>query len=452
MTRPGTSAPGAPATSGRVRVVVTGLGCLTACGANAATTWEAVLAGRSGVRPVTDWDPPDGAGAAQASPPRAERGAQRLAAEIEPLDPRRLVADRKLLKVISRQDAIGLNAADQAIAHAGLTEHRAALADPAPFDDRTGVFVGSPGTKYRQQHDYLPALAQSGGDLRAFGAAALETVHPMWLLRTLPNNVLAYVAIGHGYKGANQNITAHGISGVQAVAEACRYLRDGAIDRAVVVAYDSVAEREALVYYAAMGLVGSKAPAPFDRDRDGTVLGEGAGALVLETLEAASRRGATIHGEILGCAVNSEAEGILAVRDDGDGVARAMRAALADAGREPEEVGMVTAHANGTQGSDASEARAIVGVFGPGGPPVTGFKWSLGHTVAASGAIESALTLSCLRRRRIPGIATLRNLAPECEGVRASASEQEPRTKLALVTTRGFAGLNGCLVLSADAV
>jgi 3-oxoacyl-[acyl-carrier-protein] synthase-1 len=273
----------------------------------------------------------------------------------------------------------------------------------------------------------------------------------MWLLRTLPNNVLAYVGIAHGFKGANENVTAHGVSGVQAVAEACRYLRDGAIDRAVVVAYDSAAEPEAVVYYTAMGLVGTKAPAPFDRDRDGTVLGEGAGALVLETVEAATARGAAIHGEVLGSAINSEAEGILAIRDDGEGVARAMRAALADAGREPAEIGMITAHANGTPGSDASEARGILEVFGRSGPPVTGFKWSIGHTIAASGAIESILTLLCLRERRVPGIATLCSLAPECAGLSATASEQQPRSGLALVMTRGFAGLNGCLVLSADA-
>jgi 3-oxoacyl-[acyl-carrier-protein] synthase-1 len=411
------------------RVAVTGLGCLTAAGADVAATWEAVLAGRSAVRSVAPG---------------------RLAADIAGVEARDLVADRKLLKVISRQDAVGLNAAEQAIAHAGLAAHREALADPAPFNDRTGVFVGSPATKYRQQHDYLPALAAAGGDARAFAASAMEVVHPMWLLRTLPNNVLAYVGIGHGFKGANENVTGHGVSGTQALAEACRYLREGVIDRAVVVGYDSVAEPEALVYYAAMGLIGTQAPAPFDRDRDGTILGEGAGAVVLEDLDQARARNATIHGEVLGCSVLAEAGGILAVRDDGDGPLRAMRAALADAGRQPEQVGAITAHANGTRASDASEARAIVELFGPDTVPVTGFKWSFGHTVAASGVIESVLTLLALRQRKVPGIATLRRLAPDCAGLRASAALQQPRSALGLVVARGFAGLNSCVVLSTD--
>lgn len=418
------------------RVVVTGFGCLTAAGTSAATTWEAVLAGRSAIRPHAADGP-------NASP-------HRLAADIEGLEPRDLVADRKLLKVISRQDALGLNAAEQAIAHAGLIGWRDALDDPTRFNDRTGVFIGSPATKYRQQHDYLPALAEAGADMPAFERAAMDSVHPMWLLRTLPNNVLAYVGIGHGFKGANENVTGHGVSGTQAVAEACRYLKDGAIDRAVVVGYDSVSEPEALVYYAAMGLIGSRPVAPFDRESDGTILGEGAGALVLEELDQARERKATIYGEVLGCSVISEGEGILMVREDGDGPQRALRAALRDAGRRAEQIGMITAHANGTRASDASEARAIVELFGRDSLPVTGFKWSIGHTVAASGVIESILTLLCLRERKVPGIATLRNVAPDCDGLKVSASEQQPLSALAVVAARGFAGLNSCLVLASD--
>ena len=106
---------------------------------------------------------------------------------------------------------IGLNAANQAVAHSGLIEHRDGLADPTVFNDRTGVFVGSPATKYRFQHDFLPSLA-AAGDSRDFDSRAMNEVHPMWLLRTLPNNVLAYVGIEYGFKGANANVTAHGIS------------------------------------------------------------------------------------------------------------------------------------------------------------------------------------------------------------------------------------------------
>jgi len=247
------------------RVVITGYGCLTASGADAAMTWEAILARESGIRQAETWD--------------SSGWPYHLAGEIKDYNPRELVADRKLLKFITRQDVIGLNAVTQAVAHSKIIEHRDGFADPSSFNDRTGVFVGSPATKYRSQHDYLSSLSKAAGDPREFGIRAMEDVHPMWLLRALPNNVLAYAGIQYGFKGANANVTAHGISGSQAIAEACRYLRDGAIDRAIVVGYDSASELEALPYYASVGLLSSRGLKPFDRSRDGTVLGEGAGAL-----------------------------------------------------------------------------------------------------------------------------------------------------------------------------
>ena len=221
--------------------VITGFGCLTASGADLPATWNALFNGESGIRPAETWD--------------SSAWPYKLAAEIKDYKPRELVADRKLLKFITRQDVIGLNAVTQAVAHSGVIEYRDRLADPTTFNDRTGVFVGSPATKYRYQHDFLPSLAAAAGDEREFGARAMEEVHPMWLLRALPNNVLAYTGIQYGFKGANANVTAHGISGSQAIAEACRYLADGAIDRAIVVGYDSASELEALPYYASVGLL-----------------------------------------------------------------------------------------------------------------------------------------------------------------------------------------------------
>ncbi len=418
------------------RVVITGYGCLTASGADVAATWDAVSSGQTGIREAETWD--------------SSEWPHRLAAEIKNYKPRELVADRKLLKFITRQDVIGLNAVTQAVAHSRLIEDRDTVADPSSFNDRTGVFVGSPATKYRYQHDFLPSLAAAAGDSHDFGARTMEEVHPMWLLRTLPNNVLAYVGIQYGFKGANANVTAHGISGSQAIAEACRYLRDGAIDRAVVVGYDSACELEALPYYASMGLLSAQGLRPFDRNRDGTVLGEGAGALVLETRKSAEDRDATIYGEVLGSSVVSEAGGVLSVREDGDGVIRAIRLALEESGKSPTEIGMISAHANGSRVSDAGEVRAFVEVFGPSAVPVTGFKWSLGHTIAASGVIESILTLRCLAEGRVPGIAALEELSPDCEGINVGAGEQKPGSSIGIVVSRGFAGLNSCIVLSTD--
>lgn len=417
-------------------VVVTGFGCLTAVGADAGTTWEAILGGTTGIRQVADL-----AGSDWPYP---------LAGEIKDYNPRELIEDRKLLKVITRQDVIGLNAVSQAVEHSGIIAHRQSLADAVSFEDRTGVFVGSPATKYRHQHDFLESLAGAAGNVAKFGERAMESVHPMWLLRSLPNNVLAYTGIRYGFKGANENITAHGISGSQAIAEACRYLRDGVIDRAVVVGYDSASEVEALAYYGSVGLLSCRGLRPFDRRRDGTVLAEGAGALVLEARDVAEGRGAVVYGEVLGCSVTSESVGVLTVREDGEGVGRAIRLALDDAGTSAGEVGMISAHANGTRISDAGEARAFREVFGGEGVPVTAFKWSTGHTIAASGVIESILTLLSLREKRVPGVANLEELSADCMGINVSSEEQRPTSGLGVVVTRGFAGLNSCIVLSAD--
>lgn len=419
------------------RVVVTGFGCLTGSGKNAEATWRSVTDGRSGIDRMAD--------------PATEHWTHGLAAEIEGYDARELVPDRKLLKVITRPDVLGLNALSQALEHSGLLDHRDTVDVDAlaAFNDRTGVFVGAPGREYRQRYDFLAPLSAASGDLPDFASDAMDRVHPLWLLRTLPNNVLAYAGIHYGFKGANHNFTDHGVGGSQAIAEARHHLLEGVIDRAVVVGYDSPAEPEAVTYYGAAGLLSSEGLRPFDADRSGTVLGEGAGALVLETMDSARARGAVIHGEVLGSGITSEACGVLAIRDDGEGLARAIRCSLDEAGLDARSIGMVTAHGNATRASDASEAAALGQVFGAETVPVTGFKWCLGHTIAASGVIESILTLLSLRHGTVPGIATLRQRAHECRAAGVSTAARTPRSSTALVISRGFAGLNSCVVLSA---
>ena len=172
---------------------------------------------------------------------------------------------------------------------------------------------------------------------------------------------------------------------------------------------------------------------PFDAARDGSQFGEGAGALVLETDESARARGARVIGEVLGGGYATEGEGLLAIRADGDGPARAMAQALDDARVKPADVGMIVAHANGTRPSDRSEAAAIRRVFGSSMPPVTGFKWAFGHLIAAAGILETVVGLAALRANVVPGIATLQTIDPECEGLPVSAKAQAPRSPIALV-------------------
>jgi 3-oxoacyl-[acyl-carrier-protein] synthase-1 len=232
-----------------------------------------------------------------------------------------------------------------------------------------------------------------------------------------------------------------------AVIEAFEALRNGEADRAVAVGHETPIEPQMLLYYHRLGLLATQMLRPFDARHDGSLFGEGAGALVLETAASAAARNAPALGEILGGGYACEAQGLAAIRDDGDGLARAIGQALDDARVAPADIGMIVAHANGTPQSDASEAAAIRRVFGASIPPVTGFKWAIGHTIAAAGILEAALALAALARGVVPGIANLERVDPECAGLPVSAGAQPPRSNVALILGRGFAGTNAALIL-----
>jgi 3-oxoacyl-[acyl-carrier-protein] synthase-1 len=416
------------------RIVVTGLGAICAAGKDPERIWEAVSLGRSAVAPIREWN-------AAAWPAPAAAG-------IPDLDPRALVEDRKLHKLIRRTDLFGLYAAGQAIEASGLPAYRQRL-DPAgaeAFNDRSGVYDGTGGGAYQNQYEFFPVLTAARGELAVFGREISTLVNPMFLLRSLPNNVLCHIGIRHGFKGPNACVTNHAVSGAMALLEAALALRDGEADRAVAVGHDAPIEPENVLYYQRLGLLSAAAVRPFDAGRDGTLFGEGAGALVLETAEAAAARGAAVLGEYLGAGCAAEGEGLLTIRADGDGLARAMALALEDARLRAAEVGMIVAHGNGTRQSDASEAAAIRRVFGPDTPPVTAFKWAIGHLLAASGALEAVLGLLAARRGLVPGVATLRTLDPDCAHLPVRAAPQRPRSDVVLIVSRGFAGTNIALL------
>jgi 3-oxoacyl-[acyl-carrier-protein] synthase-1 len=421
-----------------VRIVVTGTGAVCGAGRTPDEIFDAAQAGRSAISPIRQWD--------------ATGWPTRVAAEIPDYNPNALVADRKLHKLIRRTDLLGLYAAGQAIEGSGFVGYRETL-DPdaaAAVNDRTGVYVGSGGGGYQNQYDFFPLLTVAEGDLAAFGRELGATVNPMWLLRTLPNNVLCHVGIRYGLKGANACVTNHVVGGTLAVIEAVAGLRAGEADRAVAIGHDTPVEPQMVLYYHRVGLLATDAVRPFDAGRGGSLFGEGAGALVVETEAAAAERKAVIVGEILGSGCGSDGEGLLALREDGDGLARAIESALEDAGIRAADVGMISAHGNGTRQSDASEAAAIGRVFGPAPPPITAFKWAFGHLIAASGPLETVLTLTALRRGIVPGVATLRRLDPAFAELPVSARHQRPRTDIGLVLSRGFGGTNAALLVRAS--
>lgn len=421
------------------KVIVTGEGAICAAGMIPGEIWEAARTGKSAIVPIQQWD--------------SSRWPCRLAGEIVDFNPRALVDDRKLLKLIRRTDLLGLYAAGRAIEGAGLVAYRESL-DPnqaEAFNERTAVFVGSGGVAYQDQYDFLPLLTVARGDVQAFGRELDATVNPMWLLRILPNNVLCHIGIRYAFKGSNGCVTNHALSGMLALADAAAALQAGEADRAVAVGHDSPIEPETLLYYYALGLLSGDTIRPFDTKRSGTLLGEGGAALVLETELAARARGAKILGEFLAASCMAEGEGLLSIRADGDGLARAISVALDTAGIAAADVGMIVAHGNGTPSSDSSEALALRRIFGRMGPPVTAFKWTFGHLMAASGIIDCVLALASLRRGEVPGIGTLGELDPVCADLAVSTTAQAPRSDVALVLGRGFAGTNAALLFRASA-
>ena len=419
------------------RVLITGTGAVSGLGREPAAMLDAIVEGRSAIRAIAGWD--------------TTGWPVTQAAEIPDFNARALVDDRKLHKFIRRTDLVGIYAGDRAAEAAGYGAYRESLSPEASaqFADRTGIYVGSGGGAFENQYDYFPLMSEAHGDLVKFGSDLADTVNPMWLLRTLPNNVLCHVGIRNRLKGANACVTNHSVGGTLAVIEAMEALRTGEADRALAIGHDTPNEPQNVLYYHGCGLLATDGLRPFDASRTGSLFGEGAGALALETESAATARGAPVVGEVLGGGYVSEASGLLAIRDDGDGVARCIEAAIADARVERDAIGMVVAHGNGTPLSDASEAIGLTRVFGARCPPVTAFKWALGHLIAAAGIVETTIALEALRRKTVPGIATLERAAVEAAGLPLSRAAQEPRSDVALILCRGFAGTDAALIIRA---
>lgn len=417
------------------RVLITGLSALTSCGETADKTWEAVLAGQTGIAEICQWD--------------LSSWSHRLGGELKNFQPAKMLPDRKLMKVISRQDVMGINAAMQAINHSQLLNYRETLDNVESFNDQTAIYVGSPGNKYFQQDDFLPLLAKTGADMQEFAKQLFNEVHPMWLLRILPNNVLAYTGISYGFKGPNHNITNHAVSGMQAIIEAYHAIKQGQAERAIVVAYD-VFEPQALFYYEKIGVLSARHLKPFDKEHDGTILADGAAAFVLESEASARARSALCYGEIIGGASSSEASSLFSIEKEGSHLADLLTATFEEQQINPTDVGMLVAHGNGNTKSDDSEAQAIQAVFADYKVPVTAFKWAMGHTIGASGILDAVIASYALRNNCIPGIANFNSAASACADLNISAQHRplEPG-KSAVIINRGFASMNACLVIKA---
>lgn len=413
------------------RVVITGLGAICASGMRPGEILNSVINGKTDIRTLqsldhTDWPCKIGGSISSGL--------------------RDLLKDRKLLKMIKRTDVFGIYAAEEALDSSGINGFRDGLTtiEDGLLSERFGIYVGTSGASYNMQNDFLALI--SYGDLSYFGQKLEESISPMWLLCNLPNNVLCHVGIRNSIRGPNSCITNQGTSGMLSVIEAYESLRNDEADRALAIGHDAPLDPQNMLYYQQMGLLSNDLLVPFDCNRSGTVLGEGGGALMLETLESATSRKAVIHAEILGKGSTSEANGLLSVRADGDGIARAICLALEQAGLQKQQIGMIVCHGNGTQSSDRSEGAALRSIFGSNCPPITSFKWAFGHTIAASACIDIVLAVLALRNKTVPAVPSIKN-DTYFEGLPITRVSTCPKSDYALILSRGFGSQNGALVL-----
>jgi 3-oxoacyl-[acyl-carrier-protein] synthase II len=412
------------------RTVITGLGVVTPVGHGAAPFWEALCAGRGGVRPITSFD-------ASALPAR-------FGGEIRDFDALTYVekSQRKRLKMMARTIQFAVAAARLAADDAGL-----GTAPPEP--ERFGAIFGT-GTIPGNLADIAPAARASLDgervDFLKWGREGLPLIPPTWMLNHVPNMVSCHVSILHDARGPCNTITQTGVASLLALGEARRALRRGRADLFLAGGADARVNAISFVRQALFAPLSrrneepDRACRPFDRRRDGLVLGEGGGALVLEELEHARRRNAPIRAELVGFGAAFD-------RDrSGDGIARAIGAALAEAGIGPEALDHVNAEGASTPEGDAREARGLRAALGGAAESVSVFaaKSYFGHLGAGSGAAELAASLLALRHGLLPATLNYEEPDPACPVVVSARPREVGRPYFLKV---GFTDAGQCAAL-----
>ncbi|HWQ12249.1 MAG TPA: beta-ketoacyl-ACP synthase II [Roseiflexaceae bacterium] len=405
------------------RVVITGLGAVTPVGNDVPSTWRALLGGRSGVGPITRFD--------------ASGLPSRIAGEVKgfALD---AAVDAREARRTSLYTRYALNAALEAVRAAGLDMARE---DP----EQVGVVFGTGAAG-------LDLIFENHEALRERGA---RRVSPTLIAHMIPDAAAGAIAIQLGAQGPNMAVTAACSTGGHSIGEAFETIRRG--DCEVIVAGGSEAPIHPTIvasFSNMRGLAGDherpeRACKPFDARRDGFVLSEGAGALVLESLDHALARGAPVVCEIVGYGNSCDAVDMVAADETGAGAARAMRMALRKSGLAPELVGYINAHGTGTPLNDASETRAIKSVFGAHAYRLTvsSTKSMLGHMMGAAGAVEALICALVIRDGRIPPTINLEQPDPACDLDYVPNQARELRVEAALSNSIGLGGHNSALIL-----
>lgn len=408
-------------------VVVTGLGATTPLGGNVASTWEALLAGRSGIRRIDDedheWVTRHDLPVKIAAP---------LA--VSPTE----VLPRVKARRLDRCEQVALVAAKEAWEHAGLGEPGEQV-DPTRLAVVIGTGVGGVITLLEQDD-----LLEQGG---------LRKVSPLTVPMLMPNGPAAWVGIEYGAQGAVHAPVSACASGAEALAWALRLLRADEVDVVIAGGAEACITGLTVAGFAQARTLSlrndepERASRPFDVDRDGFVLGEGSGIMILERAEFAAARGATVRGRLAGAGITADAYHITGPEPEGRGQARAITAALRSAGLDPSDIGHVNCHATSTVAGDVGETRAVRKALGDH-PVLTAPKSALGHMVGAAGAVESIITLLSISEGIIPATLNLEKLDP---GVELDVVAGEPRKmdlQAAVCDSFGFGGHNAAVVFT----
>lgn len=406
----------------RQRVVVTGLGCVTPVGNDVASTWEALVAGKSGAAEITLFD--------------ASAFAVRFACEVKGYDPEQFLPKKKR-KELDRFSELAIGAASMAIADAGLvlTERE---------ETRAGCFLGV-------GLGGLATLEASKATLDAKGPSRLS---PYTIPRVIGNLAAGHVSIAHRLRGPSYATASACATGAHAIGEAAEWIRRGRADVMVAGGTESTITPVGIGGFQAMHALSrrndapKRASRPFDRGRDGFVCGEGSGVLVLESYERAKARGARIYAELTGYGASSDAYHITSPAPDGDGCARSMAMALEDAEIGAEAIGYLNAHATSTGLGDKAECDGILRIFGDRRFPISATKSMTGHLLGAAGAVEAIITVLALRERIAPPTINVEEQDPD---VPLDIVPNEARAlvaKHALTNGFGFGGTNASLVFS----
>ncbi len=405
------------------RVVVTGIGLVTPLGIGTGPTWEALIDGKSGMGPITRFD--------------ATGYASQIAAEVKDFDVEAWF-DKKQAKNVDLFVQYAVAAADMAWQDSGLSISE-------ENSHRVGVITGCGMGGLPTIEEYHQVVVERGP----------RKITPFFIPRVIPNMVSGQISIRLGSKGPNLSQTTACAAGTHAVGEAFRHIAYGDCDVAVTGGSEAVICPLAVGGFSAMKALSTRndapqaASRPFDRDRDGFVISEGSGMLVLEELEAAKSRGARIYAEIIGYGQSSDAFHIAAPPEDGEGAARCMAMALRDAGIAPTAVDYINAHGTSTPLNDLCETLAIKTVFGEHAHAlaVSSTKSMTGHMLGAAGGVEAAFTALSIFHGLIPPTVNLDHADPGCDLDYVPLRAREQAIQVAMSNSFGFGGTNGVLVL-----